>query len=46
MGLVPVRVPGEAQSCATLIQVALSLMDAVHQSSDPSGVTAFTMNTA
>lgn len=46
IGLVPVRVPDEAQSCTTLIQVALSLADAVPRSSDPGGVAGFSRNAA
>lgn len=40
------RVPEEAQSCITLIQVALSLVDAVPRSSDPGVVMGFTRNMA
>lgn len=40
------RVPGKAQSCAALIQIALILTEAVPRSSDPGGVTDFTRDTA
>lgn len=37
---------GKAHICATLIQVALSLSDAVPRSSDPGVIIGFTRNTA